>query len=194
MHGWTYDMCIFMFAWPRASGICYWKGLVRWLGILGDPMGYQSPWAPTNLPSKSLDEKWSGFLISYSSHPSKIIPPVDGQHILHQFFPGETTNQFMAKIYHINQWRGWIVHLSMMYFSTSFCVVFRWGPSWRVVTPQALELQISGCWARWLVTYHRGSGTGEVSGLWFVDFSWGMEGLNKSLKFIDFQMMDYVKI
>ena len=52
----THDVCIFMSAWPRAWSIYCWKGLVWWLAILEDPMGYQSPGAPTNLPSKSLDK------------------------------------------------------------------------------------------------------------------------------------------
>lgn len=58
----THDMCIFMSAWPRAWSIYCWKGLVWWLAILEDPMGYQSPGAPTNLPSKSLDKDRVVFL------------------------------------------------------------------------------------------------------------------------------------
>lgn len=80
----THDMCTFMSAWPRAWSIYCWKGLVWWLAILEDPMGYQSPGAPTNLPSKSLDKNRAVFLMSYPSHPNKNIPSIDGPHILHQ--------------------------------------------------------------------------------------------------------------
>ena len=113
----THDMCIFMSAWPRVWSIYCWKGLVWWLAILEDPMGYQSPGAPTNLPSKSLDENRVVFLCLTLLILTRSYHPLTG-HTYYTSQTGETTNQFMAKN---------IPHKPVTgkdELSTSFCVVF----------------------------------------------------------------------